>query len=125
MPKKFDLKKSALIAGTVTLFALVAASLWLDAGSDRYQGHRMHHRYSMYAATPAAVEDWMTFDYLNEVFQLPPIYLENTLNIDDPQYPNISLRNYAESHDLDLGIFLTSVESAIKAHTATSTSGTP
>jgi hypothetical protein len=43
------------------------------------------------------IRDWMTFDYINKVFRLPPAFLKDALGITDALYPNITLRRYA--HD--------------------------
>ena len=37
------------------------------------------------------VRSWMTFDYLNRVFRLPPGYLKDALHISDARYPHLSL----------------------------------
>ncbi len=59
------------------------------------------------------VQSWLTFDYLNFVFRLPPTYLESQLPAPDSKYPNISIEAYADRHKLDHLKFLEEVRSAI------------
>ncbi|MFA6999778.1 MAG: hypothetical protein WC241_01545 [Candidatus Paceibacterota bacterium] len=60
-----------------------------------------------------SIKPWMTFNYLNVVFKLPPDYLKNTLNITDIRYPNISINTYIKHHNLPPQIFLYDIEKAI------------
>lgn len=59
------------------------------------------------------IKPWMTFNYLNVVFKLPPDYLKNTLNITDIRYPNISINTYIRHHNLSPQVFLYEIEKAI------------
>jgi hypothetical protein len=46
-----------------------------------------------------AVEDirsWMTFDYINRSFGLPPDYFKNNLNIEDNHYPRVTIGHWAK-----------------------------
>jgi hypothetical protein len=43
----------------------------------------------------ANIRDWMTFDYLNKAFRLPPAFLKASLEIRDARYPGLSIRQYA------------------------------
>lgn len=40
---------------------------------------------------PDQIRGWMTFRYINLVFNLPPSYLQSALNIKDTRYPNLAL----------------------------------
>ena len=60
------------------------------------------------------VQGWLTFDYLNFVFRLPPTYLESKLPASDNRYPNISIDHYADRHALGHPQFLVIVKSAIR-----------
>ena len=42
------------------------------------------------------INTWMTFDYINVVFKLPPDYLKDRLAITDPRYPNIRIDRCAK-----------------------------
>ena len=55
---------------------------------------------------PATVSDvnfirpWMTFDYINTLFNIPPDYLKNNLSLSDEGYPKLSLSSYARHNNM-------------------------
>jgi hypothetical protein len=59
------------------------------------------------------IKTWMTFDYINFIFKLDPIYLKNTLMITDSRYPNIRIDHYTRGHNQNLLIFLQNIQLAI------------
>ena len=64
---------------------------------------------------PNAIAVWMTFDYLNTVFKLPPSYLKTALNITDPRYPRLTIRRFAGDQKTNAVIALTAVKAAVQA----------
>ena len=44
----------------------------------------------------SAIRSWMTFDYLNKLFNLPPQYLKTQLAIPDPAYPTLTISKFAK-----------------------------
>ncbi len=42
------------------------------------------------------IRSWMTFDYLNGFFKMPPDYLKNRLSISDPAYPKMTINKFAK-----------------------------
>ena len=60
---------------------------------------------------------WMTFDYINVIFRLDPVYLKNNLMINDPRYPNIRIDNYTKRLHLNTQIFLHYLQQAITNYT--------
>ena len=73
----------------------------------------------------ADIQSWMTFDYLNRVFNLPPNYLRETLQIQSVQYPRLSIRGLAKEQNTSGGVTTVLVQNAIRTyqmtHSATST----
>ncbi len=63
------------------------------------------------------IAGWMTFDYVNYLFALPPQYLETTLSINDPAYPHISLNGWARHSNQNRPAVVQAVQSAVAAHT--------
>lgn len=51
----------------------------------------MHQRYTPSVSNVDSIRSWMTFNYLNRVFNLPPDYLKTKLNVSDSKYPNITV----------------------------------
>lgn len=68
------------------------------------------------ASDVGVIRSWMTFDYVNKIFNLPPGYLETKLMISDPHYPGLSLGGYARSRMLDPNAFVNAVEDAIRSY---------
>src|ERR1700733_1684117 len=120
------------IALCVLLFILIVLCLVLFQEYQRLRqsniinahgflmGSALHH-----ASTPATsadtdlIQSWMTFDYINHVFALPPTYLQTTLHITATSYPRLSLSTYARTQHLDAATFLASVQNAVHAYLIT------
>jgi hypothetical protein len=114
----------ALIIIGVLAALLLAALVWF--GSDVFSLYReglispafqrMHHR-SVGRPLPivSEIQGWMTFRYINYVFNLPTNYLGSKLDISDSNYPNITLNKYAGAHGLGQAEFLSSVKNAVEA----------
>jgi len=64
-----------------------------------------------------SIKAWMTFDYLNVVFQLNPSYLQSKLGITDPHYPNVRIDSYARRHDINPLTLLQNIQQLITQHT--------
>ena len=62
------------------------------------------------------IQAWLTFDYLNFVFRLPPTYLEGKLPTPDSHYPNISIESYADRHGLGHTQFLETVRGDVSSY---------
>ncbi len=66
------------------------------------------------------IRSWMTFDYINKLFNLSPTYLKTTFSISDSRYPNLSLSEYDESFSTTSPVsFLSDVKTAILQSTTT------
>lgn len=53
------------------------------------------------ASDVTLMRSWMTFDYLNKLFKLPPNYLQSALGIADPRYPRLTVSGWAKGAKLD------------------------
>ena len=65
------------------------------------------------------IQSWMTFDYLNTIFKLPPAYLKTSLVITDTSYPNLHIGAYAHDAHLTQAQALAKVQEAITAYAPT------
>ena len=61
-----------------------------------------------------SIQPWMTFDYINTAFKLPPDVLKNTLPISDPRYPREVLQSYARRHSIAVPALLNTVRAAVQ-----------
>lgn len=66
---------------------------------------------------PSEIQPWMTFQYVNFVFKLPPSYLSGAFGITDSHYPNIQIARYAKAQGLDLATFLARLKQAVGGYT--------
>lgn len=66
------------------------------------------------------VRPWMTFDYVNKLFGVPPDYLKARLTISDARYPRLSLSGYAKYEHLDSTVLVDQVASALRDYLTTS-----
>lgn len=60
------------------------------------------------------VAPWMTFDYVNKLFDLPSGYFKTSLGISNPRYPQISISGYAKSEQMNTTTFLSEVQAALR-----------
>jgi hypothetical protein len=59
------------------------------------------------------IGDWMTFDYLDKAFRLPPAYLKTALSVTDARYPIVTIRHYARLRQISADSATVSVRDAI------------
>lgn len=106
----------------VIFILLVAITLW---GFIRTQIH--DYRFGLYprklnqrTVDPTYlinnIQPWMSFDYLNYSFQLPPDYLRNSLNIADQHYPRLVIGHYAKSSKIDVQKFIQNIKQLISSY---------
>jgi hypothetical protein len=115
-------KQNLLLAGL--FLACAAALFWLASdlrysfSSGEFSPRHVFNRPSgnQPPLTVEKIQPWMTFDYLNHVFNLPADYLKNQLHIQDPHYPNVSLTRYAKQQGTSVSELLKSVQQAIRSH---------
>ncbi len=62
------------------------------------------------------IRPWMTFDYVNTLFGLPPEFLRDSFKIEDPSYPMLTLGHYAGETGYNEAEFMNAVEAAIANH---------
>ena len=65
------------------------------------------------AADASTIRPWMTFDYIDRLFNVPPEYLKSQLGVTDPRYPKLSLSGYAKSGRLSLATVVGEVQGAL------------
>ena len=84
-----------------------------QTGSLRPSRNFNHTDISKGTARPDQIQKWMTFSYINYIFNLPPTYLSQTLHIQDTRYPNISIVQYAKTNNIDPLDFVTIIQHSI------------
>ncbi|HWC57410.1 MAG TPA: hypothetical protein VG621_00445 [Candidatus Paceibacterota bacterium] len=59
------------------------------------------------------IQPWMTFSYINFLYDLPEGYLKSTLAIPDMRYPNVEIRHYAKKYGIDQATLIHAIAIAI------------
>jgi hypothetical protein len=60
------------------------------------------------------IRSWMTFDYLNGFFKMPPDYLKNQLSISDPAYPKMTINKLAKDTHQNPSSTLVEVQNTVR-----------
>lgn len=110
-------KKSKILLGVgIALLVLVVAAAGIRMLYIRHV-IKLPNSQLLQPKRPLAPEDiqgWMTFEYINFVFKLPPDYLKQTLSLEGSQYPKTTLKRYANKAGLDTATFVQSVEEVVR-----------
>ena len=125
--------KYAMIALTAVLLLLTVLFVWNYAAlmrariiSDR-EGELsaiVQHHGPLTASDVGLIRPWMTFDYINTLFKVPPDYLKTSLSITDASYPRLSLSGYAKYDVTSTDAMLTEVQQSLDTYLAATTSST-
>lgn len=122
MDKKYQ-KYIRLSIAALLFLILIALLIWLvidiknlsNAGALRVP-HPLRHRHQL-SANPilqlSQIEGWMTFRYINYVFNLPTNYLNDKLDIPKTTNLNQTLDKYADARKMDRATFLATVKQAV------------
>jgi hypothetical protein len=105
-----------VIVLAVTTYLLIGDVAFHRAVSPLASPRRM--RTMLQTAPPPTISEvsaWMTFEYLNRVFKLPPDTLKSALGITDPRYPRLSIHRWAVASGQDEALALERVKQAIRA----------
>jgi hypothetical protein len=105
---------SIVLVVFVIILLFLLSSFVSDVGRLRRNDLSIH-------ADVNLVAGWMTFNYLDKSFNLPSTYLQNDLNISDPDYPNITIYKIAREQGVFIGSYLDTVKSAISTYLAQNT----
>lgn len=62
------------------------------------------------------IQPWMTFHYINSIFNLPTDFLKNSFAITDPHYPDLTLDRYIDTQGFDPLEFTRSLQAAISSY---------
>jgi hypothetical protein len=74
---------------------------------------QIHRGVPLTAGEVTIIRPWMTFDYINRIFKLPPNYLKTNLSITDPSYPRATLSSDAAYSHTDATLLMNQVEGAV------------
>ena len=64
----------------------------------------------------SVIRTWMTFDYLNKLFNLPPEYLKAQLSVSDTRYPKLTIGEFAEDEKQSASGTLMEIQNAVRLY---------
>jgi len=64
----------------------------------------------------SAIRSWMTFDYVDKLFDLPQEYLKAQLSITDPAYPKLTIGKFAKNMHQSASSTLGEVQNAVRQY---------
>ncbi len=92
------IKKDAVIR---TLVVLALVLLIIGESSVLIKDFYVSRTHRPHDIAERHIEPWMTFNYINILFNLPSEYLRDSLAIDSERYPNLEIRRYAKEISID------------------------
>lgn len=70
------------------------------------------------AGDTGIIRSWMTFDYVNKLFGLPPEYLKGYFAISNSGYPKLTIGKFASGARLNASSTLAGVQNAVSQYLA-------
>lgn len=74
----------------------------------------LRHRGPLTVVDISYIQAWMTFDYINTAFNIPPSYLSNYVH--SSQYPHISILHYARETATSSVALTTDISGAVRSY---------
>lgn len=103
-----------LVIFLIFTFVQIITNVW-ELKREGVISRRNFHKYSSKAQI-SDIQSWMTFRYVNVIFSLPLDYLKHELNIQDKNYPNISISSQAKKNKINTSLYLSSVQQAVNKY---------
>lgn len=119
---------SLLIGGVILLLAMVTFFLLQNIKSARKDGVfadrasiterllKSKQTQTTSVKDIESIDSWMTFQYINLIFNLPDDYLKKQLGIQEKKYPNIPIGKYVKNNKLDKMLFIKNLKEAVHAY---------
>jgi hypothetical protein len=121
-------KKIIIIFTFFTVFILVVLGL---STLRQIKGHKpfsLQRSFGTHRYRPVTVSDvmyispWMTFDYINKLFDLPQDYLKDSLQIVDTKYPFLTIGDYTKKANTNTAVAIQTIRFDVKKYVTASSS---
>ena len=123
------MKKNYLfVAITITIAVFCISAFYFVRDASRFRGNAVFARPTLGRGffmlqsrqpTPPSVEsleEWMTLNYINKLFNLPPDYLKLALAVSDVSYPNITISKLSAEKNESADAYVATVKEAVKSY---------
>ena len=103
----------ALIATAAFVFSIILMiNILLNLNRHGFPKPPFQHLHQKQITTDN-IREWMTFQYINRFFNLPPEYLKSSLDITDRKYPNITISKWAKNSKQDSAALIEEIKTLI------------
>jgi hypothetical protein len=75
-----------------------------------------HRRHPVSTANISQISEWMTFEYITILFDLPSGYLKDALVVTDERHPRVTLKQYAKKINKESSLVVGDVQGAVKQY---------
>jgi hypothetical protein len=89
---------------------------YIQTARSQHSLNAIHGNGPVNVKDTSQIQTWMTFDYVNHVFNISPDYLKKHLFITDTKYPRITISQYAKNVGIDKTIALQQVQQFVKLY---------
>ena len=110
-----------IIVILVALFIVAIGAHYIEyrsapSGARASWAARLHMHQPLTVNDVGSIQTWMTFDYINHIFSLPPQYIQSSLSITDTRYPRMTLAQYAGDIGASQTTVLAHVEQVVQVY---------
>ncbi len=101
--------KAYLIAGAILVLIIgISAVLFFTDPPKRRHPVSVHNI--------SQISGWMTFEYINMLFDVPQELLQEKLGIQNSKYPLVTLKQYAKKSNKDVDSVVKEVQESIQTY---------
>lgn len=120
-PHHFDTVLRIILVTLTSLLAILCAMLFVEYQHLRELGTSPMHLHSRALPVTNAdfIQSWMTYDYIDHIYALPPGYVKAALSIADSRYPRVSIAQSAEAQHKSAAAMTTAVQNAVQNYLLT------
>jgi hypothetical protein len=68
------------------------------------------------------ISSWMTFGYVNHLFNLPADYLKTQVSVADPTYPNLTINKFSREAQRNASSVVFEIQNAVRQYLANQSS---
>lgn len=97
-----------IIGATLVLVVGVSVALYFVEPPKR--------RHPVSVQNVTQISAWMTFEYINSLFDIPPALLKDALKVENAKYPLITLKQYAKKSNKDIDSVVSDVQKIVQTY---------